>query len=114
MPATPVPLAAGLPLAAGVLPSPWPAAGTAAVVLAAATTNTTPLLATTNALTNEDVTMAMPLASGAAAECYQETLRENPDFTEALVNLGQALKGLGREDEARFCLDEAAKATGNR
>jgi len=50
----------------------------------------------------------------AAAECYQEALRENPGFTEALVNLGQTLKGLGREDEARFCLDEAAKTAGDR
>jgi tetratricopeptide (TPR) repeat protein len=50
----------------------------------------------------------------AAAHCYQKALQENPGFTEALVNLGQALKGLGREEEARFCLEEAAKAAGNR
>jgi tetratricopeptide (TPR) repeat protein len=50
----------------------------------------------------------------AAAQCYQKALREKPDFTEALVNLGQALKGLGREEEARFCLEEASKAPGAR
>ncbi|MEN6602339.1 MAG: tetratricopeptide repeat protein [Bryobacteraceae bacterium] len=50
----------------------------------------------------------------AAAQCYQKALQDKPDFTDALVNLGQALKGLGREEEARFCLEEAAKAAGAR
>jgi tetratricopeptide (TPR) repeat protein len=32
---------------------------------------------------------------------YQQTLAEDPEFAEALLNLGHALMALGQEEEAR-------------
>ena len=36
-----------------------------------------------------------------AAHCYEQTLEKEPEFAEASLNLGHALKALGKEDEAR-------------
>ena len=37
----------------------------------------------------------------AAAECYQLAVDKKPDFTDAMLNLGHALKAVGKEDEAK-------------
>ena len=38
---------------------------------------------------------------------YQEALKQNPGFAEALLNLGHAMRSLGKEDEARACWQRA-------
>jgi tetratricopeptide (TPR) repeat protein len=45
--------------------------------------------------------------NGAAAECYQIAVDKNPGFTDALLNLGHALKAVGKEDEARAAWSRA-------
>ena len=35
-----------------------------------------------------------------AAECYQIAVEKKPDFPDALLNLGHALKAIGKEEEA--------------
>jgi tetratricopeptide (TPR) repeat protein len=45
--------------------------------------------------------------NGAAAECYQTAVEKNPGFTDALLNLGHALKAVGKEDEARAAWSRA-------
>ncbi len=45
-----------------------------------------------------------------AVRLYREALAENPDFAEALVNLGHVLKSLGRTDEARACWSRALES----
>ena len=42
-----------------------------------------------------------------AAECYQSALEKKPDFPEALLNLGHALKATGREEEAKAVWSKA-------
>ena len=37
----------------------------------------------------------------AAAECYQLAVDKKPDFTDAMLNLGHALKAAGKEEEAK-------------
>jgi len=41
---------------------------------------------------------------------YQEALKEDPEFPEALLNLGHALRFIGREEEARACWRRAIVA----
>ena len=41
---------------------------------------------------------------------YREALKESPDFPEALLNLGHALKYIGAEEEARACWRKAISA----
>lgn len=45
-----------------------------------------------------------------AIECYRIALEKKPDFSEALLNLGHALKAIGNEDEARHIWSEAVTA----
>jgi tetratricopeptide (TPR) repeat protein len=40
---------------------------------------------------------------------YQQALKENPQFPEALLNLGHALMQSGQEDEARSCWRKAIR-----
>ena len=47
---------------------------------------------------------------GAAADCYRATLQHKPEFTAAMVNLGHALKAVGREEEARSVWSQAVAA----
>jgi len=42
-----------------------------------------------------------------AAKYYLRAIERKPDFGEALLNLGHALQGLGREAEARVCFGKA-------
>ena len=42
-----------------------------------------------------------------AAQHYREAVAAQPDFAEALLNLGHALKALGNEDEAKSCWRQA-------
>ena len=42
-----------------------------------------------------------------AIRLYQEALAERPNFAEALLNLGHALKSQGNLDEARNCWRQA-------
>lgn len=44
-----------------------------------------------------------------AAKCYVRALEQKPDFDLALLNLGYALRDLGREDEARACWGKAVR-----
>jgi tetratricopeptide (TPR) repeat protein len=44
-----------------------------------------------------------------AAQLYRAALDETPEFPEALLNLGHALKSLGDSDEARTCWSEAIR-----
>lgn len=44
-----------------------------------------------------------------AAKCYVRALEQKPDFGHALLNLGHALRELGREDEARACWGKAVR-----
>ena len=37
----------------------------------------------------------------AAADCYQLAVDKKPDFTDAMLNLGHALKAVGKEEEAK-------------
>jgi tetratricopeptide (TPR) repeat protein len=46
----------------------------------------------------------------AAAECYRITLQHKPDFSGAMINLGHALKAVGREEEARNVWSQAVAA----
>ncbi len=39
-----------------------------------------------------------------AVQFYQQALTEEPEFAEALLNLGHALMSLGQEEEARSFL----------
>jgi protein O-GlcNAc transferase len=43
----------------------------------------------------------------AAAECYQVAIEKKPDFTDAMLNLGHALKAMGKEDEAKLMWSKA-------
>ena len=43
-------------------------------------------------------------------ECYQAALSVKPDFPQALLNLGHALKATGKEDEARQAWSRAVTA----
>jgi tetratricopeptide (TPR) repeat protein len=45
-----------------------------------------------------------------AAECYQAAIEKKPDFPEALLNLGHALKAVGKEDEAKRVWSKAVDA----
>ena len=45
-----------------------------------------------------------------AAKAYRRALELKPGFPEAELNLGHALKSLGREEEARSCFDRALAA----
>jgi len=45
-----------------------------------------------------------------AVRLYREALALRPDFAEALLNLGHALKALGHADEARLCWSQAITA----
>ena len=45
-----------------------------------------------------------------AAKFYREALDASPEFPEALLNLGIALKALGEEEEARSHWRRALKA----
>jgi tetratricopeptide (TPR) repeat protein len=47
--------------------------------------------------------------AGQAANLYRAALAENPEFPEALVNLGHALETLGQSEEARRCWAEALR-----
>jgi protein O-GlcNAc transferase len=42
-----------------------------------------------------------------AVKHYRQALNEKPNITEALLNLGHALKALGQEEEARTCWRKA-------
>jgi tetratricopeptide (TPR) repeat protein len=42
-----------------------------------------------------------------AIRLYHEALAERPNFAEALLNLGHALKAKGEVDEARSCWRQA-------
>jgi tetratricopeptide (TPR) repeat protein len=42
-----------------------------------------------------------------AVRHYREAVAAQPDFAEALLNLGHALKALGNEDEAKSCWKKA-------
>ncbi len=42
-----------------------------------------------------------------AVRLYRQAVEVQPDFAEALLNLGHALKALGREDEAKSCWRQA-------
>jgi tetratricopeptide (TPR) repeat protein len=44
-----------------------------------------------------------------AAKCFVRALEQKPDFCHALLNLGHALRQLGREDEARACWGKAVR-----
>jgi tetratricopeptide (TPR) repeat protein len=46
----------------------------------------------------------------AAAECYRATLQHKPEFGDAMINLSNALKGAGQEDEARDVWSRAVAA----
>src|SRR5581483_4465409 len=45
-----------------------------------------------------------------AARSYRRAAEEKPDFGEALLNLGHALRALGQEEEARTCWQMAVEA----
>ncbi len=45
-----------------------------------------------------------------AARSYRRATEEKPDFAEALLNLGHALKALGQDQEARACWQQACEA----
>jgi tetratricopeptide (TPR) repeat protein len=45
-----------------------------------------------------------------ATDLYRRALTQNPKFTEALINLGHALKSLGEEEQARDCWRQAVEA----
>jgi protein O-GlcNAc transferase len=45
-----------------------------------------------------------------AARLYRDALSENPEFPEALLNLGHVLKSMGQEQEARICWSKALEA----
>jgi TolA-binding protein len=45
-----------------------------------------------------------------AAECYQSALEKKPDFPEAMLNLGHALKATGKEEEAKQVWSKAVAA----
>ena len=45
-----------------------------------------------------------------AIQHYREALNERPNFAEALLNLGHALKQQGQQDEARQCWKQALEA----
>ena len=45
-----------------------------------------------------------------AARSYRRATKDKPDFAEALLNLGHALKALGQEDEAKSCWQQALEA----
>ena len=42
-----------------------------------------------------------------AVRLYRQAVEAQPDFAEALLNLGHALKALGQEDEAKSCWRKA-------
>jgi len=44
-----------------------------------------------------------------AIHFYQQALKENPQFPEALLNLGHALMQTGKEEEARSCWRRAVR-----
>jgi tetratricopeptide (TPR) repeat protein len=44
-----------------------------------------------------------------AALFYRQALNEDPQFAEALLNLGHALMSIGQEDEARSCWRKALR-----
>jgi tetratricopeptide (TPR) repeat protein len=46
----------------------------------------------------------------AASRLYRDALSESPEFAEALLNLGHALKDIGQEQEARACWSKALEA----
>jgi protein O-GlcNAc transferase len=48
--------------------------------------------------------------NSSAVECYRIAVEKKPDFSEALLNLGHALKAIGKEDEARLVWSEAVTA----
>jgi protein O-GlcNAc transferase len=45
-----------------------------------------------------------------ALECYRAAVAVKPDFTEALLNLGHALKAYGKESEAKLAWSKAVEA----
>jgi tetratricopeptide (TPR) repeat protein len=45
-----------------------------------------------------------------ASRLYREALAENPEFAEALLNLGHVMKALGQEEDARACWSKALEA----
>jgi len=42
-----------------------------------------------------------------AIKHYKEAIQQRPNFAEALLNLGHALKAQGKPDEARSCWKQA-------
>ncbi len=46
----------------------------------------------------------------AAAECYRAAVERKPAFSQALLNLGHALRASGQEDEARQIWSRAVAA----
>jgi tetratricopeptide (TPR) repeat protein len=42
-----------------------------------------------------------------AIRLYREAIAQRPNFAEALLNLGHALKSQGAQDEARSCWKQA-------
>jgi tetratricopeptide (TPR) repeat protein len=45
-----------------------------------------------------------------AIECYRMAVESKPDFAEALLNLGHALKASGQEQEAKLTWSKAVEA----
>jgi tetratricopeptide (TPR) repeat protein len=46
----------------------------------------------------------------AAAECYRTTLQHKPQFSGALINLGHALRAVGKDDQAKELWSQAVAA----
>jgi tetratricopeptide (TPR) repeat protein len=45
-----------------------------------------------------------------AADCYRAAAQDRPGFSDALLNLGHALKDSGQEEEARQAWSKAVEA----
>jgi tetratricopeptide (TPR) repeat protein len=45
-----------------------------------------------------------------AAKYYEQALAQQPQFAEALLNLGHVRKSMGQEEEARICWRKAVEA----